>query len=130
MDTQVYKNASLGCFAAGTAATLGAIGTWIAGRSTGRTDLTHDGLFLGILGSAFLAMGNRLALASLDRAERVRWTGEDDADVGIGMATTFKGEILPQATPGLDADFGPVQSPRPLSHVSHGVTLPSDGMMG
>ncbi len=125
MKTQFYKQLSLGCFVAGNVATAGAIGTWIAGRLTRRDDLAHDGLFLGVIGTAFYSLGNRLAVASLDHAERVRFTGEDGEtpEAGIGMATTFQGERLPQATPGIAVDETKTQSPRPLSHVRHGASL-------
>ena len=107
---------------AGNIATGGSLGTWIAGRATRNRDLALDGLFLGVLGAALYSLGNRLALASLDHAERVRWTGDDesDADLGIGTAEMFEGERLPQATPGMVAEEGIVQSPRPMSHVRSG----------
>lgn len=125
MKTQVYKQLSLACYVAGNVATAGAIGTWMAGRAARRDDLAHDGLFLAVIGTAFFAIGNRFAIASLDQAERLRFVGDDEArpDAGIGVATMFRGEHLPQRTPAIDLDETPTQSPHPLAHVRHGASL-------
>ena len=118
MRTQAYKSISLACFVAGNVATAGAIGTWLSGRMAGNSERAHDGLFLAAIGTAFFALGNRVALASLDRAERVRWTGEDDSDVA--MAQRYRGEYLPQPAPEIDAEEVPMAQARPLSHVKRG----------
>lgn len=126
MKTQVYKQLALASFMAGNVATAGAIGTWLASRASRRPELATDGLFLGVIGTAFYSLGNRLALASLDHAERVRFSGEDfdEPEAGIGVATTFHGEELPQSAAHIDAgdDVPPPQS-RPLRRVGHSATM-------
>lgn len=126
MKMQVYKQLALASFVAGNVATAGAIGTWVAGRAGRRPDLAIDGLFLGVIGTAFFALGNRLALASLDHAERVRFSGEDldNPEPGIGMAETYHGELLPQPTPDIvDDGFEAPAQTRPLRSVGHGASM-------
>lgn len=117
MRTQDYENLSLACFVAGNVATVGALGTWLAGRLLGNHDRAHDGLFLAVIGGAFFAVGNRLALASHDRAAHARWAG--DANLGSVQRAWEAAEREPL----VEADDGQVQSPRPLQHVKHGAGL-------
>ena len=107
MKTQAYKIMSQTCFAAGSMSIVGSLGLWFAGRFNGNREMQHDGLFVGLWAPTFYILADRLATAARDHAERVR-----SAQIGNEMKELSSAEIE------AEQECGPVQSPRPLQHVS------------
>jgi hypothetical protein len=108
VKTNTYKILSQSCFTAGSLSIVGSLGLWMMGRMTRNKQMQHDGLFVGLWVPSFFVLADRLATAALDHQEKAR-------SVNAGTEAL---ELCEEELEALE-QCGPVQSPRPLSHVSH-----------
>lgn len=104
MNAKNYRIASQSLLAAGSLSIVGSLGLWLAGRLRGDAQMKQDGLFVGLWVPSFYILADRLATAALDEEERRR-------SVVQGSEISEEQHEANQATE-------PVQSPRPLQHVT------------